>query len=314
MRVAKTQAATLTHTFYLDETETDATGNVVVTVADANGDTVSTGNATHAGAGTGRYSYVLPGQADVAELTVSWAATVSGTAVVEQDLVSIVGRHLFTLAEGRASDTSLADEAKYTTDDLRTARDEVEDELEAITLRAWTTRYRRVVLDGTGHPDLILGDLDITAIRAASMAPRLDETFVALTSGQLAALSVLPDGTLRRADDLVWTYGNDNIVVEYEYGATSVPADLKKAALLRFRTRLNLNKSGIPDRALSFTSADGGNFRLSTPGAYQTGQPEVDAVYWRYSRRASGSGKARPASRTLDYNPQAYSLFHGGRR
>ncbi len=296
MRVAKTAAATLSHTFVLDEEATDATGNVVVTVTNAAGTVVSTGNATHGATGT--YTYVLPGQAQVSELTVSWAATIAGTAVVEQDLVSVVGRHLFTLAEGRASDSSLADEAKYTTDDLRAARDEVEDELEAITLRAWTTRYRRAVVDGTGTSDLILADQDVTAIRTATVAPRLDETFVALTAGQLAALDVLADGTLRRVDGLTWDYGTGNVVLEYEYGATTVPADLKKAALLRFRTRLNLNKSGIPDRALSFTSADGGNFRLSTPGAYQTGQPEVDAVYWRYSRRWTCSPTAPSAAPT----------------
>ncbi len=307
MRVARTAAATLSHEFVVDETPATATGTVTVAIVDANGDSVSSGNATADGT---TYSYVLPGQALVKDLTVSWTGVLSGTTVVETDVVSVVGRRLFTLAEARASDTSLADEARYTTAQLAEARDEVEDELEEITGRRWATRYGRAVLAGTGHTDLVLPFQDVTTVRAARIAPRLDETFVALTSGQLAALAVLDDGTLRRTDGLAWTWGSDNVIVEVEHGATTVPADLRKALLIRFRSRLNMTRSGIPDRAASFTSADGGTYRLSMPGAYSTGIPEVDAVYNRYSVRQQGNGKARPASRTLSYQPQAGSLFH----
>lgn len=316
MRVVKTAAATLTHTFYIDEAETDSSTTVTVAVLDANGTSVSSGNGTSAGVGTGRYTYTLPGQAALAELTASWSATIAGTAVVEQDRVDVVGARYFTLAQGRNSDDSLADEAKYTTEDLKTARDETEQEYEEITLRPFVRRYRRIVLAGSGTSDLQLPNQDVLTVRAASLAPRLDETFVALTGGQLAALAVLPDGILRRADGLAWTEGDGNVIVEYEHGDPGPPpADLIRAMLTRFRSRLNMNKTGIPDRAVSFSSADGGTYRLSTPGAWATGIPDVDAIYDRYSRRATNGGRtAKPASRTLDFTPQRYSLFHGGVR
>ncbi len=308
-RVARTMPATLEHTFVLDETGADAASGVTVTVTDANGAEVASGPATPQG--DGRYTYVLPGQPQVAELTVSWAGTIAGAAVVESETVDVVGARYFTLAQGRASDADLADEARYTTADLKIARDETEGEYEEITLRPYVARYRRAVLSGTGGWDLTLPDPAVRTIRAASIAPRLDETFTALSGGELAALAVLPDGMLRRTDGQTWTYGTSNVVVEYEYCEPGgPPPDLIRAMLTRFRSRLNLNKSGIPDRASSYQSADGGVYRLSMPDEYATGIPDVDAVYSRYSRRRRGR-KARPASRTLSYNPQAGSLFHG---
>lgn len=326
-RILRTAPATLTHAFYVGETATDATGAVSVTVTDATGATVTTGTAAPAGNGTGRYTFALPAQAALAALTVDWSATVAGTAVVERDLCEITGGFFFTLAEARASDPSFADVAKYPPADLVVFRQEVEEECERITRRAFVPRYRRLVLDGTGTRDLPLpdGGDEIVAgillrgvrlpIRSATVAPRVGQTPVALTVGQLAALTVTRDGLLRRTDHGSWTEGTGNVVVEYEYGQDAPPADLRRVALLRLRSRSNLLRSGVPDRAISFQVAEGGTYRLSTPGASRTGIPEVDAVYDRYSRGdGGGQGGAAPASRTLDYNPQRGSLFHGGRR
>lgn len=329
VRVARTRAATLRHTFEVDETPTDSTTTVAVAVTDANGANVASGNAVSAGAGTGTYTFALPAQAQLATLTVAWSATIEGAAVVETDVVEIVGGFVFSLAEGRASDRVLADTTKYTTADLLDARVEVEVELERITQRAFVPRYRRVVLDGTGSRDILLpdGGDDLVAgillrgvrlpVRSATMAPRIGQSFTALTAPQLAALAVTRDGLLRRTDGNVWTEGLANIVLEYEYGSDAPPEDLKRAALVRFRSRLNIHHTGIPDRAMSYTATDGGTYRLSMPGAASTGIPDVDAVYARYSRGGNaGTGKDGgpvPASRTLDYSPQRWSLFHQGR-
>lgn len=324
-RILRTAPATLTHTFYVGETPTDATGAVAVAVTDAGGTAVASGNAVHAGAGTGRYTFALPGQAQLSQLNVAWTATIAGSTVAETDQVEVVGGFLFTLVEGRGSDKTLSDQVKYPTDDLIEARQEVEEELERITQRAFVPRYRRLVLAGSGTRDLVVpdGGDDYVAgillrgvrlpIRSASVASAPGQAAVPFTSGQLQALSVA-GGALRRGDGGVWTAGGV-VVLEYEYGCDAPPADLKKAALLRFRSRLNLNKSGVPERAISFTVAEGGTYRLSTPSAERTGLPEVDAVYARYSRGAAGPGGGpAPASRTLDYNPQRDSLFHGGYR
>lgn len=320
-RVARTAAAVLTHTFEVGETPTDATGNVVVTVKDPDGTTVSTGNAIHGT--TGVYTYALPGQAALTELTVSWAATIAGTAVVETDTVEVVGGFFFSLSEGRASDTSLSDTNKYPGADLVAARLRVEQECERICDRAFVPRYARVTLNGTDSSEILLTHPDpdrsvahVRSIRSVSMAPRADETFVDFTTAQLAALNIGEDGTLRRLDGLWWTAGFGNVVIEYEYGLDEPPDDLIDMALLRFRTRLTRKNSAVPDRASSFTSADGGTYRLTLPDAFRTGIPDVDAVYSRYSRRSTSGagGRQFAASRMLSYDPQYNSLFHGGRR
>lgn len=318
-RVARTSAAVLSHTFYVDETATDSSTTVTYAVTDANGTAVTSGNATHGDTGT--YSFALPSQSLLSLLTVTWSATISGVAVTEQDQAEVVGGFFFSLAEGRGSDASLSDTSKYPTMDLVDKRTEVEQECEAICDRTFVPRYARVTLDGSGASDLVLTHpgpdrtvAHVRSIRSVTMAPRADETFVAFTVAELAALRVSDDGTLRRLDGTTFTEGFANVVVEYEYGLDAPPEDLQQAALRRFRSRLNMNKTGIPDRATSFTLAEGGAFRLSMPGAWTTGIPDVDAAYARYSRRDGAGGRKVPASRTLSYDPQFSSLMHPGRR
>ncbi|SCL15064.1 hypothetical protein [Micromonospora inyonensis] len=325
IRVARTAAAPLTHLFGAGEEPLVPDGEVSVSGAGPTG-VVFAGTATP---DNGAYTYQMPGQSLLQSIDVTWTATVGGTTVVEHDQVEIVGGFLFTLRQARDSDATLRDTVKYPTTDLVRVRTEVEQECEWICDQAWVPRYRRVVLDGTGTPDLVLpsgGDQwragvhmrGVRAVRAASIAARVGQDPVPLTPTQLQALAVRPDGSLRRVDGAVWTAGDGNVVLDYEYGADAPPADLVRAALTRLRDRLNFDKKQVPDRAVSFTIQDLGTYRLSLPDAYRTGLPEVDAAYARYSRRVSDStgpgGRAAPASRTLDYNPQYHSIFHGGRR
>jgi hypothetical protein len=321
-RVARTSAAVLTHRFEVGETATDSTTPVAVTVTGPTGAAVASGTASHAG--TGGYTYALPPQASLTVLTVAWAATISGAAVVETDTVEVTGGFFFTLSEGRASDASLADRDKYPTADLDDKRFQVEEECETICDRAFVPRYARVTLNGSGSSDLVLDHPDpdrsvahVRAIRSVSMASRSGGTPVAFTAGQLAALIVRNDSMLTRSDGASWSEGFGNVVIEYEYGQDAPPEQLKQAAMVRLRSLLNVNKTGIPDRAASFTAGDGGTYRLTMPGAWATGIPLVDAVYARYSRRsgtAATGGRPVPASRTLDYDPQRNSLMHGGPR
>ncbi|MGC5664931.1 hypothetical protein ACN261_31575 [Micromonospora sp. WMMD723] len=326
-RVAATTAATLTHAFGGGEIPAVVDAPVTVIGTDVDGDLLFTGTAT-AGTG-GEWTYTMPAQTQLSLIGVTWSGTVAGVPVVEYDQVEVVGGFLFGLRQARDSDSTLRDTARYPTADLVRVRTEVEQECEWICDQAWVPRYRRVVLDGTGTPDLVLptgGDQwragtlmrGIRAVRAVAVAPRVGQPAVPLSAGQLAALAVRADGTLRRTDDAVWTAGDGNVVVEYEYGADGAPADLVRAALTRFRDRINFDKKQVPDRAVSFTIQDMGTYRLSLPDAYRTGIPEVDAAYGRYSRRVSEGagpdGRAAPASRTIDYDPQYGSLFHGGRR
>lgn len=324
-RVARTAAATLKHTFLAGEVPVDAVGDVTVTVTAADGSELTSGTATHDGVGSGTYSFALPPQAELVTAEVEWAGSVGGASVVELEQLEIVGGFLFDLQRARGSDQSLADATKYTTDDLIRARTEVELEVEWICAQAWRPHYRRVALDGTGTPDLVLPDggdevrggvrlRGVRTIRSALVAPRVGQPFVALDGTELAALTILSDGTLRRADGTLFELGSNNVVVEYEYGSDGPPPDLVRAALTRLRSVLQLNRTQIPDRAVSYTIAELGTYRLSLPDAFRTGLPEVDAAFGRYSRRVSPSeapgGRQVPASRTLTYEPQHHSLFH----
>jgi hypothetical protein len=288
---------------------------------------VSAGNATHGT--TGIYTYALPAQAATALLTVAWTATISGVVVVERDTAEICGGYLFDLAAARASDASLSSTGTYPTSALIAGRLRVEQEVEHITDRAFVPRYARVTLNGMGTPDLVLSHpmadrtaRDVRTIRSATMAARTGATPVALTSTQLAALAVRPDGSLRRTDDNVWIEGSSNIVVEYEYGWDAPPDDLVEAMYARLRYRLQHPNSAIPDRAIAYTAPDGTSYRLGAPGPYATGMPEVDGVYGRYSTRPTNTdagtgqggraaGQGQQASRNLQYMPQRNSLFHG---
>ncbi len=328
-RVLRTSAAVLSHQFEVGETPTDSGSTVTVAVTDANSTAVTSGNASSAGVGTGSYLFALPGQSALKQLDVAWSASILATSVVQVDDVEIVGGFFFSLAQGRASDASLADTVKYPTTDLDAARLQTEEECELICDRTFVPRYARVVVDGSGETDLLLPHPDpdrtvegagVRTIRRVSMAPRADETFVDFTTAEKAALKVTDDGLLQRLDGNSFTAGFKNVVVEYEYGWDSPPAELVQATLTRFRSRLNMNKSAVPDRASSFTANAGGTYRLTLPTAYSTGIPAVDAVYARYARRDGvGPGGAAdkrkvPASRQLNYDPQYGSMFHGGRR
>src|SRR3954471_16562759 len=136
-RVLRTAAATLARTFYVDETLTDETGTVNVTVTRLDGTVVGASTAaTHVSSGLD--TFLLPGgltsptsatwQLD--HLDVTWSGVLAGATMTLVDRVEVVGGYLCGLAEARASDSSLADTVKYTTAMLAAERVVVEQECE----------------------------------------------------------------------------------------------------------------------------------------------------------------------------------------
>lgn len=85
-----------------------------------------------------------------------------------------------------------------------------------------------------------------------------------------------------------WSSGIDNITVTYEAGYTStVPADIKEAALLATRWRLiaSNSNSDMNARQTSMTNDMGGTTSYAVAGVERpTGYPEVDAVIMGYAR------------------------------
>jgi hypothetical protein len=281
IRVLRTAAATLARTLYVDETLTDATGALTVTVRRLDGTLVDTAAAIRIS--TGLYTYTFPGRAVVDRLDVIWTCTLAGAAVELSDTVEIVGGYLFGLAEARNSDSSLADPVKYTTGALATKRIEVEEECERITGRAFVPRFGRAVLSGSGGTELFLPNYDIRVLRGVSTLAQPNGVLTASSVSDLANTAATSGGMLTRFGSVpYWPWGISNIVVEYEYGWDRPPDELKRAAMYRLRSLLNLTRSGVPDRVSAYTTPDGATYQVSLPSRGSTGIPEVDAVYQRY--------------------------------
>jgi hypothetical protein len=274
-------------------TITDAAGDpaagltVTVTIARADGTSLYTDTAT-TGNGDGTYSKALTATelANLDVLTCTWkVSTVARATTVHE----IQGGYYFT-----AGDLAIAEQGRagsIDADTLIVLRDEVETEVERICGAAFVPRYRRVRLDGTGTTRLLAPDplpRTVRSVRVYSDAT----TYTSFTAAEVAALELHDHGLIERRDHNVFPAGAQNILVEYEHGHDRPPADLRRAVLRRARSRALMATSGIPDRALSFTAENGQTFRLATPDAWSTGDPEVDAVYDRHAVRAARLGIA----------------------
>lgn len=194
-------------------------------------------------------------------LTATW--TVSGT-VVASTVHEVVGGVYMTSAEIRAAEPSLSDQVKYPTSVLLAARDRTERAFEAETNRAFVPRFRMVTVRGG-----VLPDTDIRTIRFVRDA----DTDATVSYTHYAGSRLLRD-----------IYTSTPLVVGYEYGADTPPGDLLEKFARVVRHDLNSAKSGIPDRAMSFQPAEGGNVVLATAGLgpWIYGIPDVDQVIHRH--------------------------------
>ncbi|MEU9059015.1 hypothetical protein AB0D13_09100 [Streptomyces sp. NPDC048430] len=267
MRFLSGRGVKLTHTF-LDDEESMVVPAVSVTVRDATGQTVYTGDATSSG---DEWKTSLPAQPE-GVYTVDWTA--AGLAV-DRGGFEVVGGFLFTLPEARGSDVDLADKDRFPTAELRHYREVVEDEFETITARSFVPRTTRVEVEADGSSGLYLGYFDVTGLEAVDGPSGAEDVagWAVDRMGFVRAPYDLPEGA--------------RYTVTFVYGFGQVPEDVKRAGLLRLRSVLTAERSGIPDRATAFVAAEGGNFTLATAGrnGYETGIPEVDATLGRYTYR-----------------------------
>lgn len=247
---------------------------------------VAAGTAT---AGTGSdprtYSLTAANNTLLDLLTVTW--TDAGDASTHTTYVEVVGGYYFTIAEARASDSSLTDTVKYPDALIVATRREVEEEFEQICQISFVPRYAKASHSGNGRSSFLLQARDLTSVR--SIRNYTDATtYTAWTADELATLVADQWGLVTSRTGLTFGYGLSNLEFAYEHGFARPPAEVKRAAMQRLRYRMNEALTGIPDRATSFSVAEGGTYRLDTAGALKTGQPEVDAVLGRWSRRLPG--------------------------
>jgi hypothetical protein len=215
-------------------------------------------------------------------LSVTWTEDGGGIYVTTVD---VVGGFYFSLDEVRRASPGLTDTNRYPTPMLIDVRAEVEEEAERITGRAFVPRYRRIELDGRSgfdiHQGLRIPAIDVRKLRSLSAGGRVIPASVG-PSGELFPLT--PEQVANAGSFFDYSYGLVPIVVEYEYGTDAPPPDMKRAALMRMVSRLDLAKTGVPNRN-EFQVIDGKFFTVTQPGVRGslTGIREVDAVYQAYA-------------------------------
>jgi PKD repeat protein len=275
-----------------DGTPTNPTGSVTVTVRDATGTTVATGTATQQQGQTHNCTYALPSAVRTAlgKYEVTFAYTLSGISETVVVPVEVVSALLFDVAELRDVYPELSDTNRYTSAEIRSARDEATSRLEQAAQVAFSTRRTIETISGDDTTRLLLPHVEVTAVYSVTVyeetIPGADAVEDAFDANELADVEIYgPAGVLKRTDGEVWPRGNRNVVVEYEHGYEFPPEPVRRAAMKLAVEALV--PSALPSRALSQTT-DLGEIRLSVanPEAGRpTGDPEIDAVILQFGRR-----------------------------
>lgn len=243
---------------------------------------VPAGTAT-AGSSSDPRTYTLAASANqqLDFLTATW--TVAGGSAFTTH-IEVVGGYYFTVGEARASDPTLADEARYPTADILAARADVEDQFETICGLSFVPRFRIDDVNGQNSRAITLERGRVRSFRRLGYEYGTSTTY--LNSSGLADLRANGNGVVF-SRFAIFPYGLRNVHVSYEHGLDRPPPEVKTAALIRLRHCLNYVKTGIPDRATTFQPETGfGTFNIATAGVATTGIPEVDAVLARYKVRA----------------------------
>lgn len=286
-RVLRNTAATVSVTFYNGSTPVEADGAVTVVVKKADGSTLLSTNATNEAA-VGVYSVVIPAQANLNSLRITWTGTFTGTPATIENEVEIVGGFYFSIGELRNYEAAFANTTKFPDDALIDARDQVEAEFEDICGRAFVQRFAReesVEID----PDQDMLWLEYPeATRFTVLEQNSADLIGYYNSGYLIRDKDSPRG-IHVVGQAVGLFNYDTmyypISAEYEYGMTKVPIPIKQKALKRAKQFLLGLKSTIDERATTMIIPDVGTVNLATPGqrGAETGVPDIDVVLRRYS-------------------------------
>jgi hypothetical protein len=281
-RVLRNTAATITVTFYNGSSPAEADGAVTVTAIKADGTTLFTTSATNDPA-VGVYSVVIPPQAVLTILTLTWAGTFTGTPITIESTVEIVGGFYFSIAELRAYDKALENTTKYPTAALVEARAYVEAEFEDICDRAFVPRFYRETGIVSDRDTNLLWTEKPEVIRITSFLVDNVDQMGWVNSNYIKKDKYSPRALVVTDSAIGAMYAQD-ITAEYEFGMTQVPLPIKQKALKRAKMVLTGQNSTIDERATTMMIPDVGTVNLATPGlrGSETGVPDIDVVLWRY--------------------------------
>lgn len=286
-RVLRNTAATVSVTFYSGSSPVEADGAVAVVAKKADGSTLFSTNATNDPA-VGVYSVVIPAQANLNFLTLSWTGSFTGTPVTIESKVEIVGGFYFSIGELRAYDSAFSNLTRFPDELLVTIRDQVEAEFEDICKRAFVPRYYREDAIELDYDEDMIWLEKPEPIRFLSIKQNNVDYTSWYSSGYLIRDKNSPRG-VHVVNSALGVFNYDPLYyptsVEYEYGLTSVPIPIKEKALKRAKIKLIGLNSTIDERALTMILPDIGTVNLATPGqrGSETGVPDIDVVLKKYT-------------------------------
>ncbi len=244
-----------------------ADGTVTVTVTNAAGTTVQSGNATSAGGGLYTFQLSATTCATLASLKATFTGTFSTIVRTRREYVQVAGEHYVTIDQVR--DTPLIS-VSVTDDQIKKVRSDVEDQVESNVGASFVARYVREVVPGNDTSVLRLAHNFTRQLISASV-DGVPDTTASIESGALVT-----DGR--------WPYGS-TVTVEYAEGYSDTPpSDVANAALQAIRSRLlTERRTGVPGQATALTT-EVGTLQLAIAGMrHPFGIPEVDAVVVRWT-------------------------------
>ena len=153
--ILRSTPATIELLVYSEGTLVDLDGNPTLVITDGAGTVVTSGAVSHPGVGI--YRSILPGQADLKVLDAAWTGALSGAPLTLHQDYEVVGNHLFTEAEARASNivgmqTPFSDTAKYDDSYIAKWRTVITELMEHRMNRGVIQRYCRARFSGPYKP------------------------------------------------------------------------------------------------------------------------------------------------------------------
>jgi len=224
--------------------------------------------------------------AGLINVTVTTAEGTSATATANQYTYTAT---LFTEAEARAfNNDKLADTVKYPLSDIAAAEARIRAQFTDICGVYFVPTTTSEYLDGDGSDTIYVSEFDVASVTACityATDLTVSETFDAT---DLLDLAIYPHtGRIVRRQQGTFPVGQNNVYITYVHGYTTVPADIKRAALMVLLTELTYTSVG--DRTTSFSDGNM-TFQLATAGRTNQwyGLPLVDSVLARHRRELPG--------------------------
>ncbi len=189
---------------------------------------------------------------------------------------------LFSVAEARAFNATLANETNYPTADITAAEARIRADFAEICGVYFIPTSVSEYVDGDGNQTIMVSGNKVSAVTACVIYNSDGTTNETLDATDLTDLAVYPIGKIVRRSRGYFPSGSRNVYVTYTCGFSTVPPAIKRAAL---QVCVNQLIPGNTDQRMTSMTTEGRTWSLATagrPGQWY-GLPEVDSALQRYN-------------------------------